>query len=328
MKLCLVGPGIMSIPPVGWGAVEILIWDYYNELKKQGYDITIINKIRVSPRDQMNPTTYYCQELIKEINNGNYDFVHLHYDCLFHIVPFLICKKVGLTSHYPYIDQPAKHISDGYSNIFNFMCNTNKYINFVLADKDLQFMIEKGVSPTLAFKLDNGISVEQFKFTPNPLYFNKTIYLGQVNDRKGQHKYCHLKNIDIIGPISGNNNSSLQNYKGTWTRSDVHSQLTNYGNLLLLSKGEADPLVVKEAIVAGLGVVINETSAKNLKENEFITIIKDTDMDNFELIQQKLDENRERSLKMREEIRNYGKNNFGWGKLLEQYIKHINSIQN
>ena len=65
MKLCLVGPGIMSIPPVGWGAVEILIWDYYNELKKQGYDITIINKIRVSPRDQMNPTTYYCQELIK-----------------------------------------------------------------------------------------------------------------------------------------------------------------------------------------------------------------------------------------------------------------------
>jgi hypothetical protein len=51
-------------------------------------------------------------------------------------------------------------------------------------------------------------------------------------------------------------------------------------------------------------------------------------MDNFELIQQKLDENRERSLKMREEIRNYGKNNFGWGKLLEQYIKNINSIQN
>ena len=327
MKLCLVGPGIMSIPPVGWGAVEILIWDYYNELKKQGHAVTIINKIRVSPRDQMNPTTDYCKELIKEINNGNYDFVHLHYDCLFHIVPFLICKKVGLTSHYPYIDQPAKHLSDGYSNIFKFMCSTNNYINFVLADKDLQFIIEKGLSPTIAFKLENGISVEHFKFTPNPLYFNKTIYLGQVNERKGQYKYCHLKNIDIIGPISGDNNHrSLQNYKGAWTRSDVHSQLTNYGNLLLLSKGEADPLVVKEAIVAGLGVVINETSAKNLKENEFITIIKDTDMDKFELIQQKLDENRERSLKMREEIRSYGINKFGWGTLMERYIKHINSI--
>ena len=87
-------------------------------------------------------------------------------------------------------------------------------------------------------------------------------------------------------------------------------------------------MVVKEAIVAGLGVVINETSAKNLKENDFITIIKDTDMDNFELIQQKLDENRERSLNMREEIRNYGKNNFGWEELIKRYINHINSIQN
>ena len=27
MKIAIVGPGIMPIPPTGWGAVEILIWD-------------------------------------------------------------------------------------------------------------------------------------------------------------------------------------------------------------------------------------------------------------------------------------------------------------
>ena len=27
MKVAIVGPGIMPIPPTGWGAVEILIWD-------------------------------------------------------------------------------------------------------------------------------------------------------------------------------------------------------------------------------------------------------------------------------------------------------------
>ena len=27
MKVSIVGPGIMPIPPTGWGAVEILIWD-------------------------------------------------------------------------------------------------------------------------------------------------------------------------------------------------------------------------------------------------------------------------------------------------------------
>ena len=27
MKIVLIGPGIMPIPPTGWGAVEILVWD-------------------------------------------------------------------------------------------------------------------------------------------------------------------------------------------------------------------------------------------------------------------------------------------------------------
>ena len=34
MKLVIVGPGMMSIPPTGWGAIEILIWDYYCFLKE------------------------------------------------------------------------------------------------------------------------------------------------------------------------------------------------------------------------------------------------------------------------------------------------------
>ena len=27
MRIAIVGPGIMPIPPTGWGAVEIFIWD-------------------------------------------------------------------------------------------------------------------------------------------------------------------------------------------------------------------------------------------------------------------------------------------------------------
>ena len=43
MKIALIGPGIMPIPPPGWGAVEILIWDYYKELTAQGHEVVIIN---------------------------------------------------------------------------------------------------------------------------------------------------------------------------------------------------------------------------------------------------------------------------------------------
>ena len=37
MKIALVGPGIMEIPPKGWGAVESLIWDYATELGAVSY---------------------------------------------------------------------------------------------------------------------------------------------------------------------------------------------------------------------------------------------------------------------------------------------------
>ena len=43
MKIALIGPGIMSIPPQGWGAVEILIWDYAKELEELGHFVDIIN---------------------------------------------------------------------------------------------------------------------------------------------------------------------------------------------------------------------------------------------------------------------------------------------
>ena len=63
MKIGLIGPGIMSIPPEGWGAVEILIWDYYNELKKQGINVKIINKLRKNHNEAVNPNSNYIIEL-------------------------------------------------------------------------------------------------------------------------------------------------------------------------------------------------------------------------------------------------------------------------
>ena len=43
MRLALIGPGIMPIPPTGWGAVESLIWDYKVTLEKLGHTVQIIN---------------------------------------------------------------------------------------------------------------------------------------------------------------------------------------------------------------------------------------------------------------------------------------------
>ena len=74
MKIALVGPGIIEIPPKGWGAVESLIWDYATELGELGHEGTIIN-------------TPDRTQIIRELSEEQYDFIHVHYDCLLYTSP-------------------------------------------------------------------------------------------------------------------------------------------------------------------------------------------------------------------------------------------------
>ena len=323
MRIALVGPGIIPIPPVGWGAVEILIWDYYNELTTLGYDVDIINIIRENNNDS-NANTEYSKNLIQVINRGEYDFVHLHYDVLYHILPFLTCPKVAITSHYPYINQLHKHRQDGYHVIFDFLVKQNKFYNFVLADKDIQTFIQCGANPVWIKKMNNGINSKLFRFTEHA-ELGKTIYLGKITSRKNQFRYQDIPTIDFVG---GNEDYHFRvnkaNYLGEWSREQIHANLTCYSNLVLISEGEADPLVVKEALIAGLGVVINKSSAENIDPTlDFITIVEDNKINDLGYIQQKLEENKKIAINKRKEIREYGIQHFDISNQVKKYINII-----
>ena len=67
MKISIVGPGLMPIPPKGWGAVESLIWDMANALKELGHSVQIVN-------------TTDGNEVYKAIEGFAPDFVHINYD--------------------------------------------------------------------------------------------------------------------------------------------------------------------------------------------------------------------------------------------------------
>ena len=66
MKIAIVGPGIMPIPPTGWGAVEILIWDQKLALEKLGHEVSIVN----TPKPI---------EILQQLHEINPDFVHVQY---------------------------------------------------------------------------------------------------------------------------------------------------------------------------------------------------------------------------------------------------------
>ena len=76
MKVAIVGPGIMPIPPTGWGAVEILIWDQKLALEKLGHEVLVVN-------------TPNSHDILKEIDSFDPDFVHVQYDDFVELIPIL-----------------------------------------------------------------------------------------------------------------------------------------------------------------------------------------------------------------------------------------------
>jgi hypothetical protein len=97
--------------------------------------------------------------------------------------------------------------------------------------------------------------------------------------------------------------------------------------MVLLSSGEADPLVVKEGLIAGLGIVVNISSAENLDTSlDFITIIEDNKMDDLEFIKEKIKENREICILRRKEIREYGIFNFDIKNEVYKYVKLVYNL--
>jgi hypothetical protein len=314
MKIALVGPGIMPIPPPGWGAVEILIWDYYMELSEQGHDVTIIN-------------TPSKSSIVEQVNQGHFDFVHLHYDVFYDILDHLTCPKIAITSHYPYIDQPEKHRADGYTSVFSFLTHQTKYYNFVLASKDYDAFIRAGANPNLLRKIKNGIDSSLFRFTERPSK-NRTICLGKISPRKNQVLLQSIQGIDFVGDNADSKfNARTSSYLGPWTRDEIHNNLTQYVNLILLSEGEADPLVVKEALVAGLGVIVNSSSSENLDVSlGFVTVIDDDKITNLDYIEDKIEENKSRVFLHRKEIREYGITNFDIKQEVIKYITMLNEL--
>ena len=94
MNIAFIGPGIMPIPPDGWGAVEMMIWDYATVLGELGHTGTIIN-------------TPDRSQIIEELKEEEFDIVHLHYDVFHDIIPQIldtISGKLIVSSHYPYIN--------------------------------------------------------------------------------------------------------------------------------------------------------------------------------------------------------------------------------
>ncbi len=312
MKISIVGPGIMPIPPTGWGAVEILIWDQKLALEKLGHEVQIVNT--KSPID-----------IIKQINSFRPDFVHIQYDDFIELYSY-VQYPCAITSHFGYLEQPnrwdyygariAKPFQDIKPNVFCLSYGIKEvYQNILNIPSDRLF-----VTP-------NGVNINEFNYVSNPKHPDRSIYLAKIDYRKRQHLFQSIKTLWYAGNVADTRFDQSRNYLGEWSKHTLYNNLTHYGNLVLLSDGEAHPLVCMEALAAGIGVVVSQWGAANLDiSKDFITVIPEDKINDIEYVESRIIENREYSVQHRDEIREYVKQ-FDWTTVIKNiYVPTIEKI--
>jgi hypothetical protein len=321
MKIALIGPGIMPIPPDGWGAVESLIWEIACELGEKEHEGMIINVSDLN-------------EICRTIQENNFDFVHLFYD-VFHPVMDAI-KQVSpravtaISSAYPYVDQFQFHQRDGYDKTYDWVIKQKDHYNFCLSDKDLGTFKTGGADQSKLLRLGLGAQHKNFKFNHECENPDKTLYMAKIEVRKKQWIYQSIDSIEFVGRYSPTTpfDRLHKNYIGEWTTDEKYNNVTKYANLMILSDGEnGTPLVIKEALVSGIGIVCSKYAAYDLDESlPFIEVIPDDKLNDLEYVDNAIRENRKISITMREKIREYGVKNFSWETIVNQYEKDILKI--
>ena len=311
MKFSIIGPGFSAIPPVGWGAVETLIWDMRNALIKLGHEVDIVN-------------TTDPNKIIQQINNYNPDFVHIHYDDWVGLYPYIQYPCV-CTSHYGYLERP--NMFGGYVNVANTFAKIKPRIFCLSEGIKKVYQILMDIPKDRLYVSPNGVNCDAFRVVDVPQFPDRSIYLAKVDYRKRQHLFQSIDSLWYAGNIADDRFDQTKNYLGEWSKETLHNSLTEYGNLVLLSDGEAHPLVCMEAFAAGLGVVVTEWGKANLDSTkEFITVIPEKHINDIEFVEYEIVKNRKYSIDHRDEILSYAQT-FDWVNIIKNfYLPNVDEV--
>ena len=301
----------MPIPPTAWGAVEILVWDTKNALEELGHEVQIIN-------------TKDYRRIINGINAFVPDFVHVHYDEFIPIMPF-IQYPAAITSHFGYLER--REMFNGYINVANEFQKLKPNVFCLSEGIQKVYNVMFDVPRENTYVTPNGVNLDRFRRSMDPEHPDRSLYLAKIDYRKRQHLFQSIDSLWYAGNLADNRFDTDKNYLGEWSKETLYEELTDYGNLVLLSDGEAHPLVCMEALAAGLGVVVCQWGAANLDlDKDFITVIPEDKINDLDFVENAIIKNREYSVKNIEEIIQYSKQ-FEWKEVIRNhYIPSVEKV--
>jgi len=135
MKIININPGLISIPPNGWGAVEKIIWDYHLELTKQKVQSEILYLNDVKYDDSMVVHVHVANLAIMCHERGiPYIFsIHDHHAYLFGKDSHCFKQNLKAIEHSVFSLSPCKFLVDYFGSkklrYFSHAVNTNTFVN-------------------------------------------------------------------------------------------------------------------------------------------------------------------------------------------------------
>lgn len=256
----IIAPGTMTVPPRGWGAVETIVFDHMKILEEAGLRVSLLNSQNLF-------------DWIRAFSRGP-KIALCHYDAYSRraLIFSKVCgSRLVSISHYGYAGFPEKWSSD-YPNLARRISKSKLVI--CLSDRILRILSDS--FPDSAYKVFNNRLMTSPTDGNHP---KEALYLGKIEPRKRQVEIMQLVRncsykVDFVGPIADqrldlNMLGSNTSYLGEWSREEVALSLSKYKVLILASDGEADALVIHEALLAGLVVVATKSASGSFEDLEF-----------------------------------------------------------
>lgn len=249
--ILVVGPGSISIPSLGWGAVETVISETLHIYIQEGYEIWLINSKHYSDWN--------------DIKTKNFDVILSHSDYhaitlskLWESTPKIIVSHYGLAAYPARWHKSYIKVIKNYSTFTKIVC----------------------LSPRVLETFSGMLTQEKLLLSPNGSSFDPVLHtnhnsvylcIGKIEERKMQYElFLKFKQsgvkIHFIGPIADERVSKLmetdkeayESFLGAFSRDELKSSISFYKGLILFSKGEGDALVLYEAQLAGLPIFVTE----------------------------------------------------------------------
>jgi len=206
MRITQVTPGLISIPPNGWGAIEKIIWNYTLKLRELGHQVDI--------------------KYLNDVDINNTDIVHIHVANL-----AIIAKERGIPYIFSLHDHHAYHYGkDSVLYKENLEAIKGSIISFTHAE----YLVDYFDSTDKLFYISHGVDTNFFKPIKNKIVTehkllclaNNGLAGNNTYDRKGfRYAIEAAKELNLPITIAGpENNENFFNH---------HSDLMTYEKLTL-----------------------------------------------------------------------------------------------